>query len=600
MTKISLLNPAIDLNGNEQVVLVKDGVTRRAAVSGLVGAAVAPALEAAENARDQALNSADVANVAALSVDRIFPSIIAGIAGTNSGEYFFTANPANLYLNDAGNPVLQSELATLGRSLGNFITQLIEDGSNFKEALEGIGSMLASPAGASHLRFLQQGADPQTDAETLEALNRRTVWAEQYGFSAAKNGAQNEIAFKKAFDALPPEGGTIRMGPGIFVVNDISVPVGHKGINIQGSGFRSTVLQIGTPEGPLLRRDGSSIGDGRVLGANIGNFSIRAHALSDKTNLQHRAVDFTGFCNSRFHDIAYISNGSGAVGCVFSGDAKNGLTYCDVFERIIITGLIGEELGVAPSRVLRTHNDGGTFLNNPNLIEFRDSWIYANRNLDVVCDIANSTRSRVTNCLFEASPETTAVIMGQACIVEGNWFEVVATNIATDSTASVDGSSSLVIGNYFSGAGTNFIDTINIKPLWIGNSGGGQEVGGQGVTKVMGATADPAAPTLQRTAGSATSTFQLVVAAPTISMDAVGRVTYRLVYSVTPASDGYMEISVALPAGYSLEHWDLGCTRLANGVPVTTALQTDNASKALNFIGLDPHDLIARVTIVRD
>ncbi|WP_446655217.1 hypothetical protein, partial [Blastomonas sp.] len=117
MTKISLLTPEYDLDGNEQVVMVKDGVTRRAAVSGLVGAAVAPALAGAEEARDDAVNAKDLALLAAIAQGP-FVDTATGIAATANGDYFFTVNPANVYLNDNGSPQLQDEVATLGRSLG--------------------------------------------------------------------------------------------------------------------------------------------------------------------------------------------------------------------------------------------------------------------------------------------------------------------------------------------------------------------------------------------------------------------------------------------------------------------------------------------------
>jgi|JI8StandDraft_2_1071088.scaffolds.fasta_scaffold00364_29 hypothetical protein len=141
MSKISLLPEAIDLVGSEQVVLVKDGVTRRAAVSGLVGAAVAPALAASQANAQDAANSADIAGAIAQAVGA-FETAELGILGTDPGQTFWTRNPPNLYRNDDGVAVLQAELATMGRSLGEFDNRLIADNLPLKETIASIGENL--------------------------------------------------------------------------------------------------------------------------------------------------------------------------------------------------------------------------------------------------------------------------------------------------------------------------------------------------------------------------------------------------------------------------------------------------------------------------
>ena len=86
MSKISLLTVPDDLDGNEQVVLVKEGVTRRAAVSGLVAASVAPHVQAAELAASTALASANFYGTSVHGNEAL--AIAAGEAATVIGGLF--------------------------------------------------------------------------------------------------------------------------------------------------------------------------------------------------------------------------------------------------------------------------------------------------------------------------------------------------------------------------------------------------------------------------------------------------------------------------------------------------------------------------------
>lgn len=109
---------------------------------------------AAEVAAQDASEFADVASGAALSIGNLYANTTAGIAGTVDGEYFWTADPANLYLNDSETADLKAELATLGRSLGTFVTPLIPDGSTIKESFEALGTALAPLFGEANAEIL--------------------------------------------------------------------------------------------------------------------------------------------------------------------------------------------------------------------------------------------------------------------------------------------------------------------------------------------------------------------------------------------------------------------------------------------------------------
>lgn len=82
MAKITQLPLEPSPDGSETVVMVKDNVTRRAALGGIVGAAVAPHVAAAQLARDQA---ADMVEVQRIFVDL---DIAEAEATTVAGQFF--------------------------------------------------------------------------------------------------------------------------------------------------------------------------------------------------------------------------------------------------------------------------------------------------------------------------------------------------------------------------------------------------------------------------------------------------------------------------------------------------------------------------------
>lgn len=86
MSKISALTPADNLDGSEQVVLVKNGVTRRGAVGALVAASVAPHVDAAELAASTALAASNFFGTA--TYGSMAAAIAAGEAATALGGLF--------------------------------------------------------------------------------------------------------------------------------------------------------------------------------------------------------------------------------------------------------------------------------------------------------------------------------------------------------------------------------------------------------------------------------------------------------------------------------------------------------------------------------
>jgi hypothetical protein len=348
--------------------------------------------------------------------------------------------------------------------------------------------------------------------------------------------------------------------------------------------MNSAILQMATAAGPIIRKVQTA---GRIDGAILSDFTVRANAASDKTNLSHKALVLSGWNNAFFKRIAYKSftTTSGSVGKFIDLAANPYLSYQNVFEGISC------EVNYGPSQVISLNNNGAGVFSNPNIVEIRDCWFYALGGCDTIINAADCTGVTVRNCEFEDCPGATGVIMGQNTLVESCWFELIATNIATSSTTSTDGSSSVVMRNYFSGAGTSFIDTIGIRPLWIGNAGGGQTVTGQGVTILTPLGASPALPTLSGGDGTLTESSRTVVT----PLDASGRFVAQLSYVNTPASVGAKQFTVSAVAGYTIENMSLGVIRDANGDPKAVGM-TPTSTVWVAYTTTDAHSVIIRIT----
>ncbi|NBV92757.1 MAG: hypothetical protein EBR91_11420, partial [Flavobacteriia bacterium] len=343
-------------------------------------------------------------------------------------------------------------------------------------------------------------------------------------FGADKTGAADSTtAFQAAIDSLPTNGGTVYIPSGSYLIGTLDIPNDPKTVNLIGEAMLGVELKMATAAGPLIRKVQTA---GRITGATMANFTIRANTASDKTNLNHIAMFLSGWNNSFFRNIAYRSytntTGAGSVGIFMKFSAKPYLTYQNVCEGINVQTSYG------PSRCVSLDNNGGTVYENPNIFEIRDSWFYAISGCDAIIHAYDNTCTTVRDCEFEDCPGALAVGMGQNTMVENCWFELMGGNVGTLTTASTDGSGSVVLNNYFSGAGTSFIDTINVRPLWIGNNGGGQTVTGQGVLKLNSANGgNPAGPTLSANSGS----VGFVSNNATVPMDATAQITYKLVYT---------------------------------------------------------------------
>lgn len=412
-------------------------------------------------------------------------------------------------------------------------------------------------------------------------------------FGADDTGvADSTIAFQNAIDSLPTNGGTVYIPNGNYLISTLNMPNDPKVVNLVGESMIGVELRMATAAGPIIQKVQTA---GRIIGATIQNFTVRANAASDKTNINHVALSLSGYNNSFFKNIAYRSNtiGAGSVGVFMKFAGSPYLTYQNVCEGINV------QVSYGPSRCIFLSNEGTGVLNNPNVFVIRDSWFYALAGCDTIIHGYDNTCTSIINCEFEDCPGATAVGLGQNTLVQGCWFELMDVNIDTNSVASTDGSGSVILNNYFSGVGTSFIDTINVRPLWIGNNGGGQTVTGQGVLKLNAPNGGtPSVPTLSVNTGSVT----LVSGTVNTAMDATGRVTYKLVYSFTPGATQAYRFTFGVPNDsigqpYTVQNCTVGATRDANGDPKSWGLSSNVNEFWVAFTSTDAHTVTVLVTL---
>ncbi|MBA4049614.1 MAG: hypothetical protein C0464_01260 [Cyanobacteria bacterium DS2.008] len=198
------------------MALVKDGVTRRAAVAGLVGASVVPPIGAAQESADVAQDAADLASITALTAGNVYASTADGLGGTPDGDYFWTPNPLRLWKNAGGAAEEQDILATRAGLLSN--------------------------NGADLINFLQEGADAVKRSLRNVLYDRVSV----KDFGAKGDGVTIDTdAIQKAVNT----GKSIFWPLGVYLSDEVEVPIAARGAIYEGAGYyhyskdRQTVIR---------------------------------------------------------------------------------------------------------------------------------------------------------------------------------------------------------------------------------------------------------------------------------------------------------------------------------------------------------------------
>lgn len=281
MAKISALPLEASPDGSETVVLVKNNVTRRAALGGIVDAAAAPHVAAAQMARDQVVDMVEA--------QRIFVDLpLADAEGaTNDGQFFKLVDSAEGIAEvrrrtATGSDLLYSEATTA--------------------ALASVGATMIgtrSPYSGAEVRF-----QSDTNAERVSVTDFGSVISDAAG------------AFAKAFAAAAEYGRSVcipKLDAGLkyAIQGDLQVPEGMR-LSGAGSGSGSSRKEPGSvlefEDGALLMKDAG--------GVTLDNLRIRRVG-----SIAGPAIDFaatiTGTARNVLNDVSVI--GSTGIGARFSG-----------------------------------------------------------------------------------------------------------------------------------------------------------------------------------------------------------------------------------------------------------------------------------------
>ena len=149
------------------------------------------------------------------------------------------------------------------------------------------------------IAFAQDGLDPL--ATDLETEVRRFVWAEQFGFSPARSGAQNRASLQRAIDAIYARGGgVLRVGAGVFPIDGF---VRWKpGVFLRGSGKKTTTFLQTNVSPQTIRHGYEGIGGGCI---GFVGFTIFGRGTPD---------DLPSFFDEKAINVGRSDDASGPAG----------------------------------------------------------------------------------------------------------------------------------------------------------------------------------------------------------------------------------------------------------------------------------------------
>lgn len=239
MARISLLPLADDLDGSELIPVVVDGVTHRAPVTPLVGAAAKPFIDRAENA----------AGAAEAFTGATYTSVPAGLADTNDGQAFAVVNAGmvTIYRNTLGAAVYQRDA---------FTSELFADADRATSLI-------------NHRRRGMTAAEARALAQKLDD---RFDYRDMLGADLTGTHGQSSV-LEKFFQKSSDENEVANLPAGRLVV-DAPTPVAG-GSQIWGSGGRPYKLALdgrGPASGTIFCIDGAGsldLGDPNLLDSGI-------------------------------------------------------------------------------------------------------------------------------------------------------------------------------------------------------------------------------------------------------------------------------------------------------------------------------------------
>jgi hypothetical protein len=162
------------------------------------------------------------------------------------------------------------------------------------------GTYTIQYSGTSILSTFSHAALPLIDPLSLAPV------VNVLAYGAKCDAATNDTpAFTRAIAALPPLGGTVTL-PSATCVGHFSLPAYPKSVRVIGSGENATVLQADAANTPLFSLS-AVVSNFSSPKFEIANMSLQASASGSTGPM----IDMSGMVQPSFHDLTYLSNGSG-------------------------------------------------------------------------------------------------------------------------------------------------------------------------------------------------------------------------------------------------------------------------------------------------
>lgn len=324
--KISDLLGATSLAGTENVVLVQDGKTRRAAISSLVGAAASPYLNTAAESAAEAVAAAE----AAMATPTIYPDTATGLADTALGRFFFTpADEEGEFLilwrhsPDGADEISRSPSVAMGDLLRDARLAAIDAANRAGAAADAaerytiwdengvpirtniaLKTDLDSPSGAGMVR-MANGNTAEAEINAVKVLASSVVNVLSYGILANTGMIDAGPIITAAHDHLPAKGGTI-VFPAGFKYRLDSKPVLSKSVHLQFEGGldSGSVLEVNFPTDDVFHLDGRVV---RISGLHMRSAVPRSSGAF--FNMQNCPMTFVESCRIEGAYIGFEVNG---------------------------------------------------------------------------------------------------------------------------------------------------------------------------------------------------------------------------------------------------------------------------------------------------
>lgn len=397
-------------------------------------------------------------------------------------------------------------------------------------------------------------------------------------FGSEFDGATDDTTTNQAALNALPSIGKLTLPVGFSVTGVLTLPVGAtSGWVIQGqgvgvSGFQEKAANQGIFGAP----------NGIVFGAEFCEFSIKCHPSS---NGGGTGILVSGYYNSKFRKIGYLSNGSGYSANLFVLSAYPQLSYGNVIEDIHIVNQVGPGVpvyfGNGGQGVNYNANAcrvvGGLIANNTMM----GTCIDATRSINTVIDrvwLENNSNA-ATNTGLQANASG-GIASGKGTVISSNYLELLSPYIIYASTPDGPSNDGLVIGNNFSASWQTTSTFFNgaANNLWVKNNENGLPVLfsgagdtnrkiGQTLTSAQALALLPAVSNFSGVSGSLSVSNSYVE-----DVDMEGNIYFLWALNWTSSTGGAnlaSVFSIAALSGYSLKALNVSANIPAsNNVPV--------------------------------